>query len=250
MKIQKNLTQLCKPDIIGAPRGTEHLSWANLQPERCILAGRIMFSRTLVITLLLPLAGLAQSAPPDPKALRTRDSHQNLTIIADPYLTPDRYKSVFGKKTPIEAGILAIQVHFQNDNNLPIQINPRTVELIISQPGQERQHLGALSAEEVANRSVLHTRVSGRSPFPFPAPVSGTGRSKDWTEMVDMLHSVALSTDVFPPHATTHGFIFFDMNHDFEAIHDSRLYMPDLIFMTDKKALFFFEIDLSDAPLK
>jgi hypothetical protein len=38
------------------------------------------------------------------------------------------------------------------------------------------------------------------------------------------------------------------MNHDFGAILSSHLYIPDLAFMTDKKALFFFEIDLAGTP--
>ena len=68
--------------------------------------------------------------------------------------------------------------------------------------------------------------------------------------MTTTLRSVALGTDVLPPHATTHGFIFFDLNHDFSAIHNSHLYIPDLSFMTDKKALFFFEIDFGEAASK
>ena len=68
--------------------------------------------------------------------------------------------------------------------------------------------------------------------------------------MVTSIRSVALGTDVLPPRATTHGFIFFDLNHDFDAIRYAHLYIPDLVFMTDQKALFFFEIDLGDAPLK
>ncbi len=68
--------------------------------------------------------------------------------------------------------------------------------------------------------------------------------------MVEVLRTVVLGTDVLPPHATTHGVFFFDMDHDFEAVRDTQLYVPDLIFMTDHKALFYFEIDLSDALTK
>jgi hypothetical protein len=68
--------------------------------------------------------------------------------------------------------------------------------------------------------------------------------------MTTTLRSVALGTDVLPPHATTHGFLFFDLNHDFSAIHNSHLYIPDLSFMTDKKALFFFEIDLGETAAR
>ncbi len=209
-----------------------------------------MLCRILAVTVLIPFAALAQSPPSDPMLLPTRDAHQNLTIVADPYVAADRYKGILGKKSPYDAGIIAIQVYFRNDNDAPIRLYPDTIELVVSQPGHERQRLGALSPEEVADRSLLNTHISGRPPFPWPGSLAGAGHNKDWTEMVNSLRSVALGTDVFPPRSTTHGFIFFDLNHDFGAIHYAHLYIPDLVFMTDKKALFFFEIDLGMAPSK
>ena len=68
--------------------------------------------------------------------------------------------------------------------------------------------------------------------------------------MATTLRSIALGTDVLPPHATTHGFLFFDLNHEFDAIRHSQVYIPDLTFMTDNKVLFFFEIDLGVTPTK
>jgi hypothetical protein len=212
-----------------------------------------MLRPILTIVMLFPLGALGQSAPPDPMSLRTRDAHQDLTIVADPYLKAERYsKEVFGKSSPYTAGIVAIDVYFRNDNNAPIRLNPETIQLVISQPGQERQRLGPLSPEEVADRTLLEANpnVRARRPFPFPGSSSTTGHSKNWTEMTNALHSVALGTDVLPPHATTHGLLFFDLNHDFGAIRNTHLYIPDLAFMTDNKALFFFEIDLADAPLR
>jgi len=225
----------------------------NLSPGRRIIANQIMLRTILAIVLLFPLGALAQSAPPDPMSLRTRDAHQNLTIVADPYLKAERYtKEVFGKDSPYAAGIIAIDVYFRNDNNVPVRLNPETIQLVISQPDQERQRIGLLSPEEVADRTLLtaNANVRVRRPFPFPGSSSTTGHSKNWTEMTTALRSVALGTDVLPPHATTHGFLFFDMNHEFGAIRNSHLYIPDLAFMTDNKALFFFEIDLGDAPLR
>jgi hypothetical protein len=212
-----------------------------------------MLRTILAIVMLFPLGALGQSAPPDPMSLRTRDAHQGLTIAADPYLNAERYKKdVFGKNSFFVAGIIAIDVYFRNDNNVPVRLNPETIQLVISQPGQERQRLGPLSPEDVADRTLLtaNANIRARRPFPFPGSSSTTGHSKDWTEMTTTLRSVALGTDVLPPHATTHGFLFFDLNHDFGAIRNTHLYIPDLAFMTDNKALFFFEIDLGDAPLK
>jgi hypothetical protein len=212
-----------------------------------------MFRPILIIVMLFPLGAFGQSAPPDPMSLRARDAHQDLTIAADPYVNAERYKKeVFGKNSFYVAGIIAIDVYFRNENNVPIRLNPGTIQLVISQPGQDRQRLGALSPEDVADRTLLtaNANVRQRRPFPFPGSSSTTGHSKDWTEMTTTLRSVALGTDVLPPHATTHGFLFFDLNHDFGAIRNTHLYIPDLAFMTDNKALFFFEIDLADAQLR
>jgi hypothetical protein len=212
-----------------------------------------MLRAILTILMLCPLSALAQSAPPDPISLLARDAHQDLTIAADPYVRAARYtKEVFGKDSFYNAGIIAIDVYFKNDNNVPIRLNPGTIQLVISQPGEERQRLGALSPEDVADRTLLtaNSNIRAHRPFPFPGSGSSSGHSKDWVEMTTTLHAVALGTDVLPPHATTHGFLFFDLNHDFTAIHNSHLYIPDLAFMTDNKALFFFEIDLGDVPSK
>jgi hypothetical protein len=210
-----------------------------------------MLRAILTIVMLFPLGALGQSAPPDPVSLPARDSHQDLTIAADPYQRAERYKKeVFGKDSFYAAGIIAIDVYFKNDNNVPIRLNTGTIQLVISEPGLDRQRLGPLSPEEVADRTLLtaNTNIRAHRPFPFPGSSSSSGHSKDWVEMTTTLRSVALGTDVLPPHATTHGFLFFDLNHDFGAIHNTHLDIPDLAFMTDNKALFFFEIDLATAP--
>jgi hypothetical protein len=217
------------------------------------MTSQIMLRAILTIVMLFPLGASGQSTPPDPMSLRARDAHQDLTIAADPYVSSERYKKeIFGKNSFYVAGIIAIDVYFRNDNNVPIRVNPETIQLVISQPGQERQRLGPLSPEDVADRTLLtaNANVRARRPFPFPGSSSTTGHSKDWVEMTTTLRSVALGTDVLPPHATTHGFLFFDLNHDFGAIRTTHLYISDLAFMTDNKALFFFEIDLGDASLK
>jgi hypothetical protein len=205
-----------------------------------------MSLRILAVLLLLPLGALAQSAPTDPLTLHTRDSHQDLLIVADPYVTSERYTGPFGKNSPFPAGIAAIDVYFRNDNDAPIRLDLNTIQLVVSLPGMQRQRLDQLSPEEVANRALLKADANPKMhrPFPFPNSGSGSGKSKAWNEMDTLLRSLAIATDILPPHATTHGFLFFDLNHDFSAIRYTHLYIPDLSFMTDHKALFFFEIDL------
>jgi hypothetical protein len=205
-----------------------------------------MINRILALTLLWPLGALAQTAQVDPLTLRTHDTHQNLTIAADPYISADRYsKALFGKTSPYEAGVVAIDVYFRNDNDSPIRVNLDTIQLVISVPRQDRDKLLPLSAEEVADRAILKARANPRAArLPFPRSGSASGKSKAWDEMHSAIRSLILSTEVLPPHATTHGFLFFDVDHQFDAIRYSSVYVPDLSFMTDKKALLFFEIDL------
>jgi hypothetical protein len=200
----------------------------------------------MAVLLLAPLGASAQNAPADPMALRTRDAHQSLTIIADPYVTSERYAAAFGKNSPFASGIAAIDVYFRNDNDAPIRLDLNTIRLVVSLPGAERQQLEPLSPEEVADRALLKADANpkARRPFPFPNSGGGGGKGKAWNEMDTLLRSLAISSDILPPHATTHGLVFFDVNHDFNAIRYTHLYIPDLSFMTDKKALFFFEIDL------
>jgi hypothetical protein len=214
-----------------------------------------MRRRIWTVMLLLPLATFGQTAQTDPMTLRARDAHQDLLVAADPLVSGSRYKDkgTFGKKSPYEAGIVAIDVYFRNDNDKPIRLNLDTIQLVIAIPGQQRQRLEPLAPEDVADRTLLSKATNPtvrRRPLSFPGTTSNSGKSKEWNEMTTTLRSVALGTDVLPPHATTHGYLFFDMNHDFDAIQNSQLYIPDLTFMTDNKALFFFEIDLGAGSTK
>ena len=113
--------------------------------------------RLVAVILLLPLGAFAQNAQTDPLSLRTRDAHQDLLIVADPYISADRYKdkNIFGKKSIYNAGIIAIDVYFRNDNDKPIRLNLDTIELAIAQPGQDRQRLQPLSPEDVSDRTLL-----------------------------------------------------------------------------------------------
>src|SRR3984893_15674937 len=207
-----------------------------------------MIYRLLSLPVLWLWGAFAQTAQVDPLTLRARDTHQNLTIAADPYVSADRYnKALFGKTSPYEAGIVAINVYFRNDNDSPIRLNLDTILLMISVPRQDHEKLQPLAPEEVADRAILKARANPsatRRPFPFPGSGTASGKGKAWDEMNSTLRSLVLSTEVLPPHATMHGFLFFDVDHQFDAIRYSSVYIPDLMFMTDKKALLFFEIEL------
>lgn len=204
---------------------------------------RLLFIPLLAL-LLAPGAG-AQVKPAGLPSVATRDQHQKLLVVADPYLSAERYKSTFGKKTPYERGIVAIDVYFQNSNDVAIRMDLSTIRLAVALPGEQRQNLPPLSPEDVADRILLKgdsNPTVSRVPLPFPG--IKIGRGKGWNKMVSHLRSVALESSVIPAHGTTHGFLFFDLNYQFDAIRHSSVYIPDLAFVPDNQALFFFDITL------
>jgi hypothetical protein len=212
-----------------------------------------LIRRDVRALLLIPLLSLCASfarAQTDPASLPAHDAHQMLLIAAEPYTLPDPSKAKFGKHTPLEGGILAVDVYFRNDNDAPIRINLNSVQLRIGQPHSPRQKLDPLSAEEVANRTLLKGTkepTKSRLPGPLPGAVSKSGRGKDWDEFDGALRTAAMSSEVLPPHATTHGFFYFDVDRHFDWIANATLDVSDLSFMTTKQALFFFEIDFPAA---
>jgi hypothetical protein len=187
----------------------------------------------------------ARTGSTDPTSLPAHDSHQGLLIAADPYTSADRYKDKFGKHSPYEAGIVAIDVFFRNDNDLPIRINLKTMQLQVSVPGGSRQRLDPLSPADVADRVL----TKSKDPTPrFPVPRIGAPRpkhDKNWEEFAGAVRDAAVASDLLAPHATTHGFLYFDIDRHYEWISDARLEIPDLAFMNNSKPLFFFEIDLA-----
>ena len=212
--------------------------------------------RNPFLPLALGLAAMLFAAAPvaraqtNPASLPAHDMHQGILVAADPYVTAARYKEKFGKHTPFEAGILALEIYIRNDNDKPIRVNLNTVSLLIAEPGQSRQKLSAISPEEVADRVLLkHEKEPKpqRLPLPLPGGVPRTGRGKEWDDFQAVLSSAAMSSDVLPPNATVRGFFYFDIDRHYDWVSNARFELPDLAFMLDNKALFFFEVDLAPA---
>src|SRR5665213_843421 len=206
----------------------------------------------LMLALLLalwcaPAIGHAQQL--DPGALSAHDSHQGLLVAVDAYTSAVRYKDKFGKHTPYDSGILALDVYFRNDGNSPIRVNLGTVRLLIGEPGGARQSLEPLSPEDVADLVLLKPAKEPSSRRPFPLPGSGvkSARDKNWQAFASVLRSAAMSSEVIAPHGLSHGLFYFDVDRHYDWLSNARFEVPDLSFMLDNKALFFFDVDLAPA---
>jgi hypothetical protein len=203
----------------------------------------------LILALSLSTSQQAPPAPPrGPAEMPAHDRHEGLVIAADPCLDAAKSKSIFGKKNPYEAGILALEVFIKNEMQQPVRINLSAVRLEVSESEGGSQKLEALQPREVATLIV----------YPSGAPNPSSGRrlpggivvplhDKKVDQVSDEIRPRTLDADVIPPLATIHGFLFFNLGHNFKVAADSTLYVPDLKIIPGSKPLMFFEVALAPA---
>ena len=201
----------------------------------------------LVLFLLRGAAANAQQQSAS-KAITTAslDSHEGLTIAADPWLSAERYKQAFPKKSPYGAGILAIKVTLRNDSTESIKVGIERIRLNLAFDDNNRQELPALTSEQLAD-AVLHPRVKNPSKprIPLPVPSSAGGRDKNWEEYQKRAEDNGLHAGVIAPHSTNEGLLYFDLQNQFDLLANARLHIPDLLALERNQALMYFDIDLS-----
>ena len=82
--------------------------------------------------LLVLLAGSnfvrAQQAPLKASSL---ESHEGLTISAQPWTDAALYKEKFPKKSPYAAGVVALKVAFRNDSDESLRVNIERIRLTV-----------------------------------------------------------------------------------------------------------------------
>jgi hypothetical protein len=218
--------------------------WMNRQLARPIIWPLFGFVVSCALSYIPPAARAQQI---DPGTLAAHDLHQGLLVAVDAYTSAARYKDKFGKRTPYDSGLLALDVFFRNDGNSPIRVNLGTIRLLIGKPGGTRQKLEPLSSEDVADLVLLKPAKDPATARRFPLPGTGVkpNRDKNWEAFASLVRSAAMTSEIVAPHGTTHGLFYFDVNHHYDWLSNARLDVPDLSFMLDNKALFFFEVDLA-----
>jgi hypothetical protein len=211
------------------------------------------------LAILTPVALVALAAAPSrspayaqqqsvatPITTSSLDSHEGMTVAADPWLSAEQYKSTFPKKSPYSAGVLAIKVTFRNDSDESIKIGLERIRLDLTFDENNHQDLPALTSEQLAD-TVLHPKLKGTSKprLPIPLPSSPGGRDKHWQEYKQLAEDAGLHASVVPPHKTIEGLLYFDLQNQFDLLSNARLYIPDLLALEKNQALMYFDIDLS-----
>jgi hypothetical protein len=189
-------------------------------------------------------AAAAANAPALP-----HDTHEGLTIQADPYKDRGRSKEKFGKADPVNAGILPLEVTLRNATDKPIRVNINTIQLEVHLRSGGRQDLDWLSAEDVATL-IAHPAGANAPSRPRIAGLPIPTGDKKADKLAEILKPLTLDADTVPPMGAVHGFVFFNLNGEMGLTDNAVLYIPDAATLPSKKALMFFEVPLSSPMQK
>src|SRR5271168_5569033 len=205
--------------------------------------------------VLLPFAIIFVAGPPGAQqqqaSLKTTslESHEGLTITAQPLTGAAAYKEKFPKKSPFAAGIVAIQVAFRNDSDESVKINVDRVRLNVTLSEEDKQGLQALSPEGVAE-VVMNPKAKDPSrKAHISLPGGGGGGSsptkdKHWLEVEKAARDAAVPGNVVAPHKTMEGLLYFDLQGQLDLLDSAHLYFPEVIALEKNHSLLYFDIDL------
>jgi hypothetical protein len=200
----------------------------------------------LIVSVLAarPLAGQQQAA------LKTAslESHEGLTISALPWTEATQYKEKFPKKSPLSAGVLAVQVVLRNDSDESMRVDLGRIRLTVQLDAGNRQEVQSLTADELADavlKPAAKDPTAKRQRLPIPVGGSKGGRDKHWTELQKQAQDAEMPTSVIAAHSTVQGLLYFDLQNQFDLLQTAHLYIPNVTQMQHNRALTYFDIDLS-----
>jgi hypothetical protein len=206
---------------------------------------------SLLLTLATPLPatlGQTQTNPTTAARAGARDSHEGMTILVDPWTAASRYKERFPKKSPFNNGIIALQVTFQNESDQSIKLDLKSIRLLLVIGEDNRQELIPLTAEDVADDVLLKNNAKDptqrRNPLPIPVGKPTPSRDKNWTELRDTAQNASVPTNVVAAHTTVQGLLYFDLRGEIDLLQSAHLYIPNLVTMSDRRPLSYFDIEL------
>jgi hypothetical protein len=190
-----------------------------------------------------PQSNSENSSTTSPAAL-PQDSHENLTITAEPYPDAESAKRKFGNANPQKAGILAIKVTFQNDRDQPVQVDLESIELDVQNRSGEKQALEPMDIVQVAETIAYPGGLKQPSVRRFPIGIGGTSPDKKVQKVVDDLKPFTLEGDIVAPHGKLQGCVYFNLTHEMHLVSTADLYIPNIVTLPAKQPLLFYDIPL------
>ncbi|HEY7390052.1 MAG TPA: hypothetical protein VH640_16165 [Bryobacteraceae bacterium] len=155
-------------------------------------------------------------------------TQNGLTIAVDPYNTPDKEKTAFGKLDLYQDGVLPVLIVMQNDSGQAIRLENLKVEYV----GPTGNHVDATPAAEVRYLN----GPSAPSPVPsIPGRIKKKNPLNAWE-----VEGRAFAAKMLPAGNTASGFFYFQTGLQ----RGSEIYLSGLTEAATGKELFYFEIPL------
>lgn len=238
--------------------------WKDVHPKRSNTSGFPMVRRKRFFILFAFVVASASSlifagykvrpfSASHADTFPARDSHDHITIAADPYDRPERLRQVFDVDL-MRANYVAVLVVVSNDSPDEIQLDGSVIELV----GMRREPLRPTPPEEVI-RDVFfgdRRRRDGSPPVRVGIPGGvGIGRnpSKDFENARADFLSKEFGKRFIPAHTTAYGFLFYETDQLGAVFVGSRIYVPKVLISRAPdprqvgRELLFYEVDLKPA---
>lgn len=197
-----------------------------------------------------PAQSDAKPASPATAAGPPHDTHDNMTISAEPFADADAAKRKFGKSNPQKAGILAVNVVFRNTSPQPVQVNLDTIELEVQDSGGQRQSLEPMDIVQVAEIIAYPGGLKEPAVHRFPLGIGGSSPDKKVQKIVDELTPFTLRGDIVAPDGKLAGCLYFNLAHQMRLASTADLYIPDIVTLPEKKPLLFFDIPFGSGTVE
>jgi hypothetical protein len=180
-----------------------------------------------------PTAGSTSTSLP-------HETHDGITVSADRYNSLLRIKKSFKSGDLWRAGVVPIELTFQNHSEHVIRIDLDTITLDVQRPGGESQHLRPLKAADVGY-AIAHEGLPSSN---YPDMDS----SATWEAQAEAIKidRILIKKDLIPANSSIHGFLFFKIGRDMTLLARSSIYVPDVFVEPSKTALMFFEVPLGN----
>jgi hypothetical protein len=176
-----------------------------------------------------------------------------MSIGVEPWTHASTYKEKFPRKSPYSGGVVALEVTFRNDSDESIKIDLQSIRLLLLIGEDNRQELAPLTAEDVADTVLLSNNgkdpTQRRNPLPIPVGKPRPSRDKNWTELKDACQNAGVPSSVVAAHSTLSGLVYFDLRSEWDLLQSAKVYLPNLVSMSTKQPLSYFEVDLSHGAI-
>jgi hypothetical protein len=193
-------------------------------------------------------AGISSQQPQSTLKAASVESHEGVTISAQPWTDAILYKPKFPKKSPLASGIVAINTIIRNDSDDSMKVSLDQIRLNVTVSEDNRQALRLLSPDDVADimsdNGKRDPSLTRRLPLPIPSGPK-VGRDKKWVELQKEAAEAGVNSSIVAPHHSVEGLLYFDLQSQFDLLNTARLYVPDVRALEKNHPLLYFEIDLS-----